>query len=189
MQAKLQWGQRLSPQLVGVMTNSHHVSRTKSQRLSCPELLENQDFFQCQGRMRAQGSDFPSAPGTEVPKLAVAECRQLLVFLGVPGSSPLLQQISALSMDSGQTTCMLQILRLLVEAYCIFASHFTPCWSTEFVSEQAAQPVTPTASVPGTLCPQLLQNYPTVTLQSPTDLPHSLCLRRKQSHSPPKTYL
>lgn len=34
-------------------------------------------------------------------------------------------------MDSGQTTCTLQILRLLVEAYCISESHFTPCWSIE----------------------------------------------------------
>lgn len=119
-----------------------------------------------------------------------AECRQLLAFLGVPGSSPLLQQMSALSMDSGQTTWMPRILRLLVEAYLIFCKPLHPLLKQrEFVSEQAAWPITPTASALGTPGPQLLQNYPTATLQLPTSLSHPLYPRRKQSHSPPRPRL
>lgn len=58
-----------------------------------------------------------------------------------------------------------------MEAYRIFVS--SPMLKhREFVSEQAARLITPTASAPGTSGHRLLQNYPTATLQLPSGLLH-----------------
>jgi len=90
------------------MTDLHHLSRTRSQRgqLLCPALLENYDLFQCPGRMRAQGSDFPSAPGTGVPKL---NCSGAQTALGFPWRTWKLSIAAAdvyTQHGSGQTTQM-----------------------------------------------------------------------------------
>lgn len=83
----------------------HHVSRTLSQRqgwLSHPAPPEKQDFSQCPGRMNVQGFDFLCSRDKNSQTLLPAECRQLLAFPGLPGSSSLLQQIHVLCMDSEQ---------------------------------------------------------------------------------------
>lgn len=135
--------------------------------------------------MRAQGSDSPSAPGTGVPKLHRSRVWTVLSFpWGTwkfsivaadvrPPHGQWANYSNALNSQApgGSSAYFYRSLHLLLQR-------------KEFVSEQAARTVNPTAFAPGTRGPQLLQNYPTATLKLPTGLARPLYPARKQPHSP-----
>lgn len=125
----LQWGQRLSPWLAGVTTNWLHISRTQS----CKGWLSRSGLLEKSGLLAAPRKDESSRLWFSLcswDRSSWAPVQQsAMEHLAFSGYLEALFHCSRNVPTKQTVTNCLNALNSQAQAYHIFVSHTTPCWS------------------------------------------------------------